>query len=256
MRTSPMCQEHDGKVYELAKAEVGVNYPPLHPWCRSTIAPEIDGISHAHMKRWARDPKTGEDMKVPRDMTYTEWLENMKARYGVEEVEFSRKALLNERRDEKQFGTYKGIIGKENLPDTLEAFQRIKYTEPEKWWLLKGYAAGVRKGDLSTLTSFDTYQAVAGEVKSRLVGMTTVDGLTIQSYKTHFIDRLIGNYEIKREGVGVEDAKQVLLQASRITNRMATGNPSRSYWLLGIQVTVNPDTQTLIQTNPSRKAKK
>ena len=73
MRTSPMCQEHDGKVYELAKVEVGVNYPPLHPWCRSSIAPEIDGISREHMKRWARDPQTGEDMKVPRDMNYQEW---------------------------------------------------------------------------------------------------------------------------------------------------------------------------------------
>lgn len=256
MRTSPMCQEHDGKVYELAKAEVGVNYPPLHPWCRSTIAPEIDGISQAHMTRWARDPQTGEDMKVPRDMAYTEWLENMKARYGAEEVEFSRKALLNERRDEKQFGTYKGIIGKENLPDTLEAFQRIKYTEPEKWWLLKGYAAGVRKGDLSTLTSFDTYQAVAGEVKSRLVGMTTVDGLTIQSYKTHFIDRLIGNYQQKREGVEIEDAKQVLQHSVDIVNTTKDGVPSRSYLHAGLQVTINPETMTLIQTNHARKAKR
>ncbi|MGI6689328.1 MAG: minor capsid protein [Christensenellales bacterium] len=72
-RTSRMCQEKDGQEFLLSEKEVGVNYPPLHPWCRSSVEPVIDGISHAHMKRWARDPVTGEEMKVPRDMSYREW---------------------------------------------------------------------------------------------------------------------------------------------------------------------------------------
>jgi SPP1 gp7 family putative phage head morphogenesis protein len=72
-RTSRICQEKDGNEYPLSEKEVGVNYPPLHPWCRSSVAPVIDGQNLAQMKRWARDPATGEEMKVPRDMSYKEW---------------------------------------------------------------------------------------------------------------------------------------------------------------------------------------
>ncbi len=36
-RTSEMCKEQNGKIYLLKDAEVGVNYPPLHPNCRSTV---------------------------------------------------------------------------------------------------------------------------------------------------------------------------------------------------------------------------
>ena len=33
-RTSEMCQDMDGKIIEISKAEPGVNLPPLHPNCR------------------------------------------------------------------------------------------------------------------------------------------------------------------------------------------------------------------------------
>lgn len=36
-RTSEICRELDGQVFELKDAQVGVNYPPMHPHCRSTV---------------------------------------------------------------------------------------------------------------------------------------------------------------------------------------------------------------------------
>jgi len=41
-RTSSICRHTDGKVFLTSQATVGVNYPPLHPNCRSTVAPFID----------------------------------------------------------------------------------------------------------------------------------------------------------------------------------------------------------------------
>ena len=41
-RTSVKCKDHNRKVYYLAEAQVGVNYPPLHPNCRSTVIPVIE----------------------------------------------------------------------------------------------------------------------------------------------------------------------------------------------------------------------
>jgi SPP1 gp7 family putative phage head morphogenesis protein len=35
-RTSDICRETNGQVFAVAEAEVGVNFPPLHPNCRST----------------------------------------------------------------------------------------------------------------------------------------------------------------------------------------------------------------------------
>ena len=72
-RTSDICQRKDGNEYLLSEKEVGKNWPPLHPWCRSTCEPVIDGLTREGMKRWARDPVTGEQTKVPRTMTYREW---------------------------------------------------------------------------------------------------------------------------------------------------------------------------------------
>lgn len=34
-RTSKICRELNGQVFKVSEAEVGVNYPPLHPSCRS-----------------------------------------------------------------------------------------------------------------------------------------------------------------------------------------------------------------------------
>lgn len=252
-RTSPMCQEHDGKEYLLSEKEVGVNYPPLHPWCRSTVEPVIDGISTAHMKRWARDPVTGEEMKVPRDMSYGEWLKTMQEKHGQPKVEQSVKMLRNRASDIKQLEQYRNIIGKREAPCTIEEFQRIKYNEPEKWKLLKGYVSGVRNGDLSTLTGFKTYQKVAQEVQEKLIGLITTDGVIVQGYKTHFIDRVIGNFWAKREGVSVDDARTTLLTATDIRDTVhASGEISRNYRTTHSAITINPKTGILIQTNPKK----
>lgn len=41
-KTSDVCKEHNRKMFLVSEAKVGVNYPPLHPNCRSTTAPVID----------------------------------------------------------------------------------------------------------------------------------------------------------------------------------------------------------------------
>lgn len=72
-RTSAICASLDGKVFRLADAAAGVNYPPMHPNCRSTTVPyfppdEFD----EHAVRAARD-LGGRYHTVPASMTYPEW---------------------------------------------------------------------------------------------------------------------------------------------------------------------------------------
>lgn len=43
-RTSEICRNLDGKTFWVDEAEVGVNYPPMHPNCRSTTQLMIDDV--------------------------------------------------------------------------------------------------------------------------------------------------------------------------------------------------------------------
>ncbi|WP_306202253.1 minor capsid protein [Bacillus multifaciens] len=72
-RTSPKCRSLDtGKVYNRDDASVGVNYPPLHPRCRTLPIPYFEGISGPKY-RWVRD-SAGKSVKVNEpEMTYTEY---------------------------------------------------------------------------------------------------------------------------------------------------------------------------------------
>lgn len=43
-KTSPQCRELDGKVISISEYKAGLNFPPLHPHCRSCIVPVIEDI--------------------------------------------------------------------------------------------------------------------------------------------------------------------------------------------------------------------
>ena len=79
-RTSHICQEHDNKVYDTDKAVPGVNYPPLHPWCRSTTIAHDEDIDYSKLERRARNPETGKVEYVPADMSYKEWYDKYVAK--------------------------------------------------------------------------------------------------------------------------------------------------------------------------------
>lgn len=40
-RTSDICRELNGQYFNFDDAQVGVNYPPMHPRCRSTVIPDL-----------------------------------------------------------------------------------------------------------------------------------------------------------------------------------------------------------------------
>ena len=81
-RTSRMCQKHDNVVYRVDEAVVGFNYPPMHPWCRSTTVGYDEDADYSKLKRRARNPKTGKVEYVPADMTYKEWYSKYVAKDG------------------------------------------------------------------------------------------------------------------------------------------------------------------------------
>lgn len=71
-RTSQICQDLDGEVFDMKDYQVGVTAPPFHPWCRTTTVPYFEDNFG---ERAARDEKTGKTYYVPSNMKYKEWKE-------------------------------------------------------------------------------------------------------------------------------------------------------------------------------------
>lgn len=75
-KTSEICRGLDGKKFKVKDAITGVNYPPMHCFCRSTTVPVIkwDDEDEEVGERIARDPLRGKN-KFIKDMSYIKWKE-------------------------------------------------------------------------------------------------------------------------------------------------------------------------------------
>ncbi len=70
IKTSHICRDLDGKVFDTKDYEIGVTANPFHPWCRSTTAPYFDDAEDD--MRAAKDGN-GKTNYVSGNMKYDEW---------------------------------------------------------------------------------------------------------------------------------------------------------------------------------------
>ncbi len=134
LRTSKICRELDGKIFSIKDRKAGKNYPPMHPWCRSTTISVIDEDELRNMKRRAYNPKTGRTETVPANMTYDQWYK--KYVKGNAQAEAEEKSVQNAASDKKQYERYREILGKD-APKRFADFQEMKYNDTEKWRFTK-----------------------------------------------------------------------------------------------------------------------
>lgn len=134
LRTSETCRALDKKDFLIEEAAVGKNFPPMHPWCRSTVISYIPKELLAKLKQSAIDPTTGERITVPGDMTYQQWYDKFVKGKEGEIAERNASHLRN--LDKEQFEKYKEIFPDE-IPDTIEKFRELKYNNPNEWERLK-----------------------------------------------------------------------------------------------------------------------
>lgn len=134
-RTSEICQEMDNKKFDYNKIEVGVNYPPMHPNCRSTTRGYLGDEAEKMLKRRARNPITGKTELVD-NISYKEWYNQNAEQYGKEKVDRSVKKIKNLRADEEQYNRYRKALGKDTV-GTLDIFRNIKYNDTNRWKELK-----------------------------------------------------------------------------------------------------------------------
>ena len=188
LRTSQICRERDGSVYRVNDKKIGVNAPPMHPWCRSTTIMNLDDETMHNLERFARDPVTGEKIKVPADETYKEWHKRMVEKHGADAINTAGKSTKNYSSDKVQYQNYINVLGNKFVPDTLEEFQKIKYGNKKQWNDLKykfrtvnRYKTDYGKVDAETILELDkealtakdkymTTRAANGNVASMKIG--------------------------------------------------------------------------------------
>ena len=184
LKTSTACRALDKKVFNTEDYAVGTTAPPMHPHCRSAT------IAYYGMEpdtRMARNPVTDRSEKVD-DMSYQEWYD----KYVKEnpEAEFKEKAWQNRYEDDKQYQRYKKVLGK-NAPKNLEEFQKMKYTDEERWEILKSDAARrnkLLKNPNLALPDVDNATIAKEKFTRYLFGGENKDGLI----KGELIDKKLG----------------------------------------------------------------
>lgn len=68
--TSEICQQMDGKVFDMKDFQAGVTAPPFHVWCRSCTCPWFEDNDDGTRAARGADGKT---YQVPASMKYEDW---------------------------------------------------------------------------------------------------------------------------------------------------------------------------------------
>lgn len=150
---------------------------------------------------------------------------------------------------------FKGYFGTRTVVDTAKKYKSIVDAGDER--LLSGFIRAVDKGDINVLVGIDEYIFCARSIEKELLGLVSVDGTQLKAYTTHFIDRMIGQTSERKEGmrtgVPIEKIKETIVHGSvERTSITSNGKKSVKIVLDDVAVTINPDTGSLIQTNPRR----
>lgn len=205
-RTSPQCRELDGKVFLIAEAETGKNYPPIHPNCRSTTVPKPGTEATRRIARGA----DGKSYTVPGNMTYQQWYD------GLSEDEKGMMSLLNRKEanasaDQKQYARYKEILG--SKIGGLQDFLKQKYQDAQKYAKIqKSYKEGkyvrefkekLQNGQVNLKVQRTKQEehtqgtkALRNRLKQALMSQETAKPITPQSYLYRGLDaqKLVQEY--------------------------------------------------------------
>lgn len=171
----------------------------------------------------------------------------------------SKQATRTANAAEQNYQKWSKEIGVNESLKNLAKYYDVKYTDSPRYELLQGYARAVEKQDISPLVGFERYEQVSGEIRDRIVGVTTSTGVKIESFSTHFVDRVIGQTSTSHPGmrcsVSVEDALDALMNPVDIgsVRHLDDGDVRQTLRGKNASVAISIRDKRLIQTNPRRK---
>ena len=167
-----------------------------------------------------------------------------------------KQAVVAEKTAREYYANWSKSVGVNNSIKTLAEYYDVKYNDPPRYELLEGYVHAVDKNDISPLVGFERYEAVNAEIQRRIVGETTDNGTVVESFTTHFVDRIIGQTSTPhagmRCGVSIDDALDALLHPLEYgaVRYLDDGDIRQTLYGEYAAVTLSIKDRRLIQTNP------
>ena len=170
-RTSQICSELNGEIFEIKKIAVGLNYPPMHPRCRSTTIPIVDYESLAKQARdeiGEKELTPDEESAIMRYIGSDSYKINEPLRNGTELTQDQKEWIKVLDRALEKMPVYEGEVtrslsfqlqGKEALQEFLDSY---------KTGDIKTYKA------YTSTTVGDTYNS-NGEVQIKIISKTGRD---------------------------------------------------------------------------------
>ena len=201
-RTSLICNRLDGKIYEVAKAKPGVNYPPMHPFCRSSTMAVLPTEEELN-KEW----DTFKADNVPQDMTFDEWLDRLEPTEDGKLV-FKQKTV--------------DISGESGISETAKSdFVPAKNIKEAQEYAEKlGVDADYSKFDISVANAVnETMQRAIDEFGDHaLTALKTIGKDTSDKRRAGGFDYFTGNLSLS--GTRGKNALQKMGEKTRKANQM------------------------------------
>ena len=171
-RTSQICSELHGEIFEIKNVAVGLNYPPMHPRCRSTTKPIIDYESLIKQGREEIGEKDTEN-NDKEELTNTEnrSINEFKEASSIKEAnEFAEKLGLRadytgiDIRCANEWN--KGLYDmKEKFPEVVENIKFIGSTQIRNKLILQEIENDLRKAGFSKEAITDSLEYAKREYK-------------------------------------------------------------------------------------------
>ena len=171
-RTSQICSELHGEIFEIKNVAVGLNYPPMHPRCRSTTKPIIDYESLIKQGREEIGEKDTEN-NDKEELTNTEnrSINEFKEASSIKEAnEFAEKLGLRadytgiDIRCANEWN--KGLYDmKEKFPEVVENIKFVGSTQIRNKLILQEIENDLRKAGFSKEAIIDSLEYAKREYK-------------------------------------------------------------------------------------------
>lgn len=188
-RTSAICSMMDHERFEVSKAQPGVNYPPMHPNCRSGTVPDLEFEDDYRMYK---HPVTNEVEKT--NLTYDKWLVTKRSTYdgGAQSFDKDVKKNMSFNKDKREHKKYKETLVNDPIPKKIVDYQELKYGEAATYSNLKKkmrlYNAAKNKG---TLTPKNDIIISEDKFTKYLLDKSSERG----KHKAHVIESVLGYNE-------------------------------------------------------------
>ncbi|MGU8470233.1 minor capsid protein [Clostridium perfringens] len=229
-KTSFICRSLDGKVFKVKDSITGVNYPPMHCFCRSTTVPVIkwEGEDNTPYKRIARDPITGRNNYIDY-LDYSDWKDEQYAKYGEDRITAEEKKIRNKASDKIQHSKYRDALG-EFVPKNFSDFQNLKYNLPDAWDKLKSiYIGNYSESEFADMKSFF----------NNLLGLSKVNLNIKQLPKKHYknIMEYIDNSPVAVKNLVYRNKNEINFKDINFKDGAARYSPKEK----GIYIDINDD---------------